>query len=142
MKAAAVRRFVVDASVAVAWCFEEDATEVSERALAILQAGAEVAAPALWPLEVANALLVAERRKRISTSNRIALMDRLASFPIELDPADTARAFGQVVSAAHQHGLTVYDAAYLELASRTALPLATLDDELRRAARRIGVPLV
>jgi uncharacterized protein (TIGR03382 family) len=141
MKADA-KRFVVDASVAIAWCFEDEATDVSERALALLQNGAEVVVPALWPLGVANALLVAQRRRRIPSSNVIALLDRLASFPISLDPTDTTRAFGQVLSVAHQRNLTVYDATYLELASRTALPLATLDKELRRAARSMGVTLI
>ena len=137
-----VRRFVVDASVAVAWCFPEEHSKVSENALDLLYAGAEMVVPALWPLEVSNALLVAERRNRISTSRTISLTDRIASFPIEIEEADTQRAFGQTLSLARQHSLTAYDAAYLELALRRDLSLATLDNELRRAARRLGMVLI
>ena len=141
MKAAA-RRLVLDASVAVAWFFDDEATEVSESVLNLLYAGAELLAPAVWPLEVANALLVAERRKRVSLAQMTALMSRITSFPISLETMDTARAFGPILSLARQQSLTEYDAAYLELALRRALPLATLDDELRRAARRAGIALV
>jgi len=141
MKADA-RRLVIDASVTVAWCFAEEANKISERALDLLYAGAEAVVPALWPFEVANALLVAEQRKRISGSIITALLDRFASFQVSVEPGDAVRTFGQILLLARQQNLTVYDAAYLELASRRALPLATLDDQLRRAARHAGVPLI
>ena len=141
MKAAA-KCLVLDASVAVAWFFDDEASEVSESVLNLLSAGAEVIAPAVWPLEVANALLVAERRKRISLAQMTALMSRIASFPISLETTDTARAFGPIFSLARQQSLTEYDAAYLELALRRALPLATLDAKLRQAARLAGVSLI
>jgi predicted nucleic acid-binding protein len=139
---AAVDLFIVDASVAVAWCFPDESNPVSERALDLFFAGAEAIVPAMWPLEVANALLIAERRKRLSRPILTALLDRIASFAVTHEPVDAARAFGQVLSLAQQHALTEYDAAYLELALRRALPLSTLDNDLRRAARRAGVPLL
>ena len=141
MKAAA-KRFVLDASVAVAWCFDDEVSEVSEAALNLLHAGAELIAPAVWPLEIANALLVAERRKRISLAQVSALIDRIGSLPVSLETTDTARAFGPIFSLARERSLTEYDAAYLELALRRTLPLATLDDQLRRAAHDVGIALV
>jgi predicted nucleic acid-binding protein len=140
MKAA--RRLVLDASVAVAWCFDEEATTTTETALDLLYAGAELVVPPLWPFEVANALLSAERRKRISVAELTALIDRISSFPISIEPIDSTLAFGPVLARARQHGLTAYDAAYLELALRRTLPLATLDNELRDAARLVGITLV
>lgn len=142
MRAAVSDRIVVDASVAVAWCLDDEANRSSENALDLLYAGAELVVPAVWPLEVANALLIAERRKRITLLKVTALMERIASFPISVDTTDTARAFGPICSLAHQQGLTAYDAAYLELALRRTLALATLDNDLRRAARSVGVTLV
>ncbi len=84
-------------------------------------------APAIWPFEVANALLVAERRKRITQAQVTALLQRITGFPISVEPIEVGRAFEQILSVARQQSLTEYDAAYLELALPTGLPLATLD---------------
>jgi predicted nucleic acid-binding protein len=140
MKAAA-KRFVLDAWVAVAWGFEDESTAFTEGILDLLSTGAEAITPAIWPLEVANALLSAERRKRISVAQVTALLGRVAHLPISIETVNTSRAFGEILSAARQHDLTEYDAAYLELALRRDLPLATLDDKLRRSARLAGIPL-
>lgn len=142
MKAAAIKRLVLDASVAVAWCFEDESTPFAEHVLDLVSAGAETLAPAIWPLEVANALLTAERRKRITTAQVTALLQRISKLPIAVEPIPLARAFEQVLSTARQHELTEYDAAYVELALREGLPLATLDAKLRRAARSAGIVLV
>jgi predicted nucleic acid-binding protein len=142
MKAAAVKRFVLDASVAVAWCFDDESTPFTEGVLDLLSAGAEVLTPAIWPLEVANVLLVAERRKRISVAQVTALLRQIAELPIFVEPIQPDRAFEQILSVARQQQLTEYDAAYVELALRGALPLATLDENLRRAARLAGIRLV
>jgi len=142
MKAAIIKRMVLDASVAVAWCFEDESTRFTEGVLDLLSAGTEVLTPAIWPFEVANALLVAERRKRITLAQVTALLQRIAGLRISVDPIQPGTAFNQILSIARQSGLSEYDAAYVELALREALPLATLGDKLRRAATRVGITLV
>jgi len=142
MKAAGTRRFVLDASVAVAWCFDDEATRFTEGVLDSISLGAEALVPSIWPLEIANALLVAERRKRIAMAKVTALLVRIAGLPISVTPADSKRAFEQILPMARQLGLSQYDAAYLELAVREGLALATLDGELQRAAKVVGVELV
>ncbi len=136
------RTFVLDASIAVAWCFEDESSDFSDGILDLLRTGSEAIAPPIWPLEVANALVVAEWRKRISEAKVMSHLSDIRRLPILVEPADLARAFDQIPAVARQRHLTEYDAAYLELALRRALPLATLDNHLRRAARTAGVPLV
>jgi predicted nucleic acid-binding protein len=132
----------LDASVAVAWCFEDEATAVTEGILDLLAKGTTVVVPAVWPLEVANAILSAERKKRINVAQATAFLRRIAGFPISVDAIPLGRAFDQVLSVGRQHQLTAYDAAYLELALRETLPLATLDNDLRRSAEIAGVGLL
>jgi len=141
MKAASTKRMVVDASVAVAWCFEDESTPFTEAVLEALTRGTEGAAPALWPFEVANALLVAERRKRLSMGQTSALLQRLSALPIRVEASHPVLAFEKVLPLARQLGLTEYDAAYADLALREALPLATLDEKVREAARFAGIQL-
>jgi len=142
MPAAIIKRIVLDASVAVAWCFEDEKTPFTEGVLDLLSAGTEVLTPAIWPFEVANALLVAERRKRITVAQVTALLRRIAGLPISVEPIEARRVFEQIVSVARQQNLNEYDASYLELALRAGLPLASLDDKLEQAARLVDVRLV
>jgi predicted nucleic acid-binding protein len=142
MKAAATKRFVLDASVAVAWCFEDEATKFTESVLDLLSVGAEALVPAIWPVEVVNALLIAERRNRILLAQVTALLQRIAALPITVLPIDPLRAFDHILPVARQQSLSAYDAAYLDLALRQGLPLATLDEQLRRAAKTTGVVLL
>ena len=142
MKAAATRRFVLDASVAVAWCFEDETTKFTEGVLDLISAGAEALVPSIWPLEISNALLIAERRKRIALAKVTALLFRIAGLPIHVTRTDSKQAFEQILPMARQQGLSQYDAAYLELAVREGLALATLDGELQRAAKATGVELL
>ena len=139
MKGDATKRFVLDASVTLAWCFPEESTADTEAILDLLADGAEAIAPAIWPFEVANALLVGERRKRVTVALVTSALRHIAELPISVDPVRVDHAFEPVLSFARQQQLTEYDAAYLELAVRESLPLATLDDRLRRAARRAGI---
>jgi len=139
---AGVKQLVLDASIAVAWCFDDEITPLTERILDLLSSGGEAFTPALWPLEVANALLVAERRKRISAARVTALLRRIGALPISVEAIESNRAFDQILSLARQQQLTEYDAAYLELALRRNLPLATLDDKLLQTARDMGIPLL
>jgi predicted nucleic acid-binding protein len=137
-----IKRMVLDASVAVAWCFEDENTHFTEGLLDLLSAGTEVLTPAIWPFEVANALLVAERRKRITVAQVTALLRSMAGLPIMVESIETRYAFEQILSVARQQNLTEYDAAYLELALRAGVPLATLDEKVKQAARLVGVGLV
>lgn len=133
--------FVLDASVALAWCFKDEGGPVPGRILMELtRTGAIV--PAVWMLEVANALLFAERRKRLTRGETDSVRAMLASLPIDLDDADPTNAADEALHVARQYELTVYDASYLELAVRKELPLATLDRRLTKSAVAMNVKLV
>src|ERR1700689_3002015 len=97
MKAAATKCFVLDASVAVAWCFEDETTKFTEAVLDLISAGAEALVPSIWPLEIANALLMAERRKRIAQAKVTAILLRIAGLPISVRPIDPNHAFEQIL---------------------------------------------
>ena len=133
--------FVVDSSVALTWCFAEDRVPATADLLDRVT-GFGAIAPTLWPLEVLNALLMAEKRKRIDFAKRRELIDALQSLPIRLDTETAAQAWMTTNRLAERYRLTLYDAAYLELAQRLHLPLATLDTDLREAARASDVPLL
>ena len=98
-------------------------------------------APALWPLEVANALVVAERKKRITAAQREVFLKNLARLDIEIEPLITDRVFDEGINLATIYHLSVYDATYLEIAIRQNLPIATQDEELIRATKDVGVSL-
>ena len=98
--------------------------------------------PQIWPLEVANVLALAARKGRLPLPKRAQFLDLLNGSPILVDPATAANAFGVILPLADAHGLTSYDAAYLELALRLRIPLATLDADLRTAAAAVGVVLL
>jgi predicted nucleic acid-binding protein len=134
------KAFVLDNSVVVAWALAEE-TPGSERVMDAL-ADQEARVPGIWPLEFANALLVAERRKRLTEADAVRLREMVLSLPITVVPDDPARVLSTVFALARQQDLSVYDATYLDLAMRDGVPLATLDDRLRDAARRCGVPLL
>ena len=133
---AGAQAFVVDASVSAAWFLPHEATEQTE---AMLHATAthEVWVPALWLLEVGNLLLSAQRRKRITADKRRELTAAAAALRVKVDREPVAITALDDIAASH--GLTVYDAAYLELALRRGLPLATLDDALIAAMAKVGV---
>ena len=128
-------RLVLDASVAASWLLEDEFDRGAEAAvMQLTEEGAVV--PPLWHYEVRNTLLVAERRGRLSGSDPVQLLDKLAWLPIETDrDADLQAAY----DLARDHGLSYYDAMYLELGVRRGAPLATLDAELARAAIAEGL---
>jgi predicted nucleic acid-binding protein len=142
MKATGIKQFVLDASVGVAWCFDDEATKFTEGVLDLISAGVEAVVPSPWPLEIANALLTAGRRKRIAQVKVTALLLKIARLPISVRPIDPKESFEQILPMARQQGLSLNDAAYLQLAAREGLPLATLDDELLKAAKSTGVDLL
>ncbi len=129
---------VLDASVAIAWCFADEMT-IPLVALRRRVASDGAVAPTLWPLEVANALLIAIRRGRLTSAACDALLLRLERMDILRDGETGRHASSQTIRLAELHRLTAYDASYLELARRRRLPLATLDAALARAATAEGV---
>lgn len=129
---------VLDSSATLAWVYAEEAGEAVRRVFdRVSEGGAWV--PALWRLEIANVLEMGVRRGRHDTAFRDATLADLALLPISVDPETDRQAWGVTLRLAEGHRLTLYDAAYLELAQRRGLPLATLDGELRTAAAAEGV---
>lgn len=133
--------FVVDASMTMTWCFEDEATPVTEAVLDRFQAEG-VVVPAVWPVEVANSLVVGLRRGRLTEAGLEQFLRMLEDNAILIAGAAAPGSPRAVIALAREHGLTAYDASYLELALREGLPLATLDAGLRAAAARAGVPLL
>jgi predicted nucleic acid-binding protein len=133
--------FVVDNSVVMSWCFEDEASAYSDRVLDRLGEHG-VLVPGIWPLEVANVLLVAQRKKRLSKADATRFMMLLRSLPISVVQESTERVMGEILALAQSTDLSTYDASYLDLAMREGLPLATLDKAMRKAAKRSQVPLV
>lgn len=133
--------FVVDASVALSWCFDDEATPLTEAILD--RVGTGVAhAPAIWPFEVANGLRSAERRGRIDEAVLPTVARLLTGLRVSVDAtAPLGTALGPILDLARRLGLSAYDAAYVELAVRRGLPLATVDDQLARAALAAGIEL-
>lgn len=133
--------FVIDASLALAWCFGDEKSPAADRAIdQVRDDGAWV--PSVWHLEVANVLYAAEKRGRIKRADLESRLDLLADLPITVDDQTHLYAWRSTLGLARAQRLTTYDAAYLELAMRRRIELATLDTDLARAARRLGVPLV
>lgn len=133
---------MADASATLPWCFEDEATPATDALLERLRAGEPAVVPAHWPTEVMNGLLMAVRRSRIDLDRVARFARALAVLPIRIEPPQSPAAWDAVIRVATDHQLTVYDAAYLELAARPHLPLATLDGDLRKAALAAGVALV
>ncbi|MDN5835776.1 MAG: type II toxin-antitoxin system VapC family toxin [Nitrosospira sp.] len=132
---------VLDSSVALAWCFEDEHTRATLSLLdQISETGAT--APALWSLEVLNGLAMAERRGRLDATQRHQFAGFLRDLPVSVDSETASQAWTATARLAEHYRLTLYDAAYLELAQRLDLPLATLDQELRAAGSNLGVTLL
>jgi predicted nucleic acid-binding protein len=131
-------RFVLDCSICLAWYFKDEADPYAD-AVAARFPDAHAFVPILWPLEVANALLMGERRKRSTEAQAAKWLGFLSSLPIVVDDETNARAWSDLLGMARTHDLSAYDAAYLELAVRRGLPLATLDGKLKKAAAAVGV---
>jgi len=132
---------VIDSSVTLAWVYSDETTEAVGRVLErVGEHGAWV--PTLWRLEVANLLEMCVRRGRTTTEFRDGALSDLALLPITVDSETDRHAWGATARLASRHGLTLYSAAYLELAQRRRVPLATLDGELRAAAKAECIPLL
>ena len=136
-----IRAFVLDASMTAAWHFRDEETPATA-AVEQMTIEAAVVVPGHWTVEVANALLVGERRKRATSADSAHFTQRLRQLILEVDPLDAFGALDRILPLARAHKLTIYDALYLELAERRGLPLASLDGDLCEAARSVGVMIV
>jgi predicted nucleic acid-binding protein len=134
--------FVLDCSVAMTWCFADEARSDCDALQDALANGTTAVVPAHWSVEVANAILVGERRSRLRPAARAQFIAMLQGLDIAADPETRAHAFTESLALARQHQLSLYDAVYLELAIRRNLPLATLDGALRQAAQASSVSLL
>jgi predicted nucleic acid-binding protein len=133
--------FVLDASLALSWVFDEEETERSREVLHRILDDV-VVVPSVWPLEVANAVLIGLRHSRFTEEDAASFVDALSGFDVDVDEQAHRVAFVALVPLAQELGLTSYDAAYIELALRRDAPLATFDAGLARAARAAGVELL
>lgn len=133
--------FVLDASMTLSWAFDGESTPFTLAVLKSLET-VQAIAPALWPFEVASALSIAERRGRMDPAAQAVFLEHLRRLPIAIEHRPAVWLAQQILPLARTYQLSTYDAAYLELAIREGLPLATLDDDLRRAASAAGVALL
>lgn len=134
--------FVADSSVGIGWVHPGQATELTEQLLEAAKGGSLVHVPSLWHLEIANGLLVAVRRKLMTDAHRQTGLALLNQLRLMVDEETSRRAFSTISDLAGKHMLSVYDAAYLELAGRFALPFGSRDEPLRKAAQKCGIEVL
>lgn len=134
--------FVLDSSLTLAFVFKDEVTQDTEKILDSLGRGSKAFTPALWRWEVGNALLMGEKRKRLTATESNRHLTLLHALPIEIDEAGPREAWNAAPVLARKHQLTLYDAAYLELALRRGLALGSLDTDLRKAAKVEKVPIL
>lgn len=132
--------FVLDCSITMAWCFEDESNEYTDTILENLKNTTAIV-PTIWPLEIANVLLLAKKNKRITEVQSASFIDALLALPIVIDQSTTSRAMHSIFVLAGQINLTIYDSAYLELALREKIPLLSLDKGLIKAAKKLNIPL-
>ena len=133
--------FVIDNSVVMAWWFKDETSQYADNILDRLEDSSGFV-PSIWPLEVCNVLLVAERKKRISEAGSTRFIALLAELPIIVEQESPERMIKEIFALARKHKLSSYDASYLDLAMRKGLPIATLDKNLLSAAKRSKVPIL
>lgn len=124
----------------MAWCFQDQTSKYTEAVLDRLEAS-EAYAPAIWPLEFGNVLLVAERKNILSKADVIRFLSLVQDLPIVVEQESPDRMLTEILALAREHHLSTYDASYLDLAMRLGLPLATQDKALSMAAKKCRVPL-
>ena len=131
---------IVDASTTLAWCFPDETSDYADQVLVALE-GKTMLVRAVWSLEIANAILVGERRNRLRQPEIQQFTTLLESLEPVQDTRPVAKNINDVLPVARRHGLSAYDAAYLELSIRRSAPLATLDAKLRKAAKAAGIKI-
>lgn len=135
------RVFVMDNSIVMTWCFRHETNPYADAILDKLTE-AEALVPAIWPLEVVNVFLAAERRQRLQQRDSVRFLALLAQLPITVEHRPMVEKTGEILMLGRATNLSSYDASYLELAMRQGLPIATLDQKLLTAARQMAVPLL
>ena len=133
--------FVLDNSVVMSWCFEDEENQYAD---AVLDRLSEATAfvPSIWPLEVVNVLLAAERKKRLNEADSVRFITLLSQLPIMVEHERPERIMKDLLALARANNLSSYDASYLNLSMRKGFPLATLDTRLREAAKKTEVPIL
>ena len=135
-------RFVLDASVVLTWCFPDENAAAAQNVAGLFKQGGTAVVPSFWPHEVLNALLVGEKRGRISNQLVRSFLHDLAALPIMLEQFHAQVVFDRIQRLSREYGLTAYDSAYLELALDSNSPIATLDKDLARACKKSGARIV
>jgi predicted nucleic acid-binding protein len=133
--------FVIDTSVVMAWCFQDESSQYADNILDRLEFAVGFV-PSIWPLEVCNVLLVAERKERIGEADSARFIALLSELPIIVEQEPPERMIKEIFALARKHKLSTYDASYLDLAMREGLPIATTDKGLLAAAKRSKVPIL
>jgi predicted nucleic acid-binding protein len=131
---------VIDASVALAWCFPDEASAYADKVLVALE-GHAVVVPALWSIEITNALLIAERRKRVKQPEIRRFVELLSELTVVMDSRSVTETVSNILPLGGEHLLSAYDAAYLDVAIRHGAPLATLDRHLQKAGDKVGIEI-
>jgi predicted nucleic acid-binding protein len=134
------RPIVIDNSVVMSWCFEDEASDYADSVLNALKITSAMV-PSIWPYEFVNVLLVAERQKRLKQAESVQFVTLLSELSILVDEDSPEKSMKDVLALGRETGLSSYDAAYLELAMRNGFPLATLDKKLTAAAKAVDVNL-
>jgi predicted nucleic acid-binding protein len=132
--------FVIDNSVVMSWCFKDETSQYADAILDRLQESTAFV-PSIWPLEVVNVLLVAERKKRLRQADSVRFITLLSQLPITVEYERTGTVMNDLLTLARASDLSSYDASYLDLSMRKGLPLATLDGRLLKAAKKTNVPI-
>lgn len=131
---------VVDASVALAWCFPDEVSKYADSVLLAIE-NQNIIVPAIWPVEITNALLVGERRKRIRQPDVRRFVELLKGLDVTVETLSVADSIRNIFPLAQDYRLSAYDAAYLDVAVRHEVTLATLDADLHRAANAMGIAI-
>ena len=131
---------VVDASIALAWCFPDEKSDYAEAVLIALE-GKQILVPAVWSLEITNAIIVAQKRKRINPKETQRFIELLEGLTIREAVLAIAWSANNILPLAQEYNLSAYDAAYLSIAIRHDAPLATLDNGLTSAALKAGIEI-
>ena len=136
-----MKSFVLDNSVVMSWCFKDEENQYADDVLDYLS-DVNAVVPSVWPLEVMNVLLVAERRKRLSEADSVRFISLLSQLPITVEYESPERVMKELIFFARANNLSSYDASYLDLSMRKGIPLATLDKQLLATAKRVNIPIL
>ena len=133
--------FVVDNSVVMSWCFKDETNQYADAILDCLS-DATAFVPSIWPLEVVNVLLVAERKKRLSEADSVRFITLLSQLPIIVEHERPERMMKDLLALARSNNLSSYDASYLDLSMTKGIPIATLDTRLLTASKKTNIPIL